>query len=242
MKPLQEKSFLDGVEQGVIDLGDVLDVLCDEYETNSEHLPGFKVFLDQLKSCEDFSSSAHLVVLEGLDGSGKSTVASLLKERLGERCVLAKTPPESISAFRAWFDRRDSKVRRAFYWMGNFLLCRDLKKTDCHFVVCDRFWASTVVYEMASSSKLSSHTYTWPLGFPKPKCVSMFFLDVSEEDRTNRMVSRDVITDEERNLAEKERFRDAVRSLYLKIDGILVIDASHHDASEVCKIIYDKIC
>lgn len=60
------------------------------------------------------------IVLEGLDGVGKSVTADRLAKRLGTTCI--STPPASIKPFRSYFDREsnadgggDTSMRKAYY-------------------------------------------------------------------------------------------------------------------------------
>lgn len=57
------------------------------------------------------------VVLEGLDGVGKSTVAERLADVLGAQHMV--TPPMSMRASREWFVEQDGQMRKAFYMVRN---------------------------------------------------------------------------------------------------------------------------
>ena len=86
-----------------------------------------------------------VVVVEGLDGTGKSTLVLNLKEKLGQFAVCLKSPPEELSHLRSYFDEQPKKMRRAFYVLGNYACAvrMQLLATEGPVIV-DRFWPSTV--------------------------------------------------------------------------------------------------
>lgn len=65
------------------------------------------------------------VVIEGLDGTGKSTLAASLAGALGAR--LARCPPESLRSIRPIFDGIGCEaVERAFYTAGNYIAAAEM--------------------------------------------------------------------------------------------------------------------
>ncbi len=84
-------------------------------------------------------AEAAVILLEGLDGVGKTTAAKNLSSQLNAR--LLKTPPACITPWRKYFDEREESTRRIFYEMGNILLSRELRlaKPD-EVIVLDRYW------------------------------------------------------------------------------------------------------
>ena len=59
------------------------------------------------------------MAIEGLDGCGKSTLASALAARLGARHAV--TPPRSVAGLRQLFSTAPPAVARAFYMCGNYI-------------------------------------------------------------------------------------------------------------------------
>ena len=97
---------------------------------------------------------AGLVVLEGIDGCGKSSVAGIVAKKLGRRAVLTREPTDSWigEAVRKGDDRKVSPYTDALLFMADrsihTLDIVDLIKKG-KLVVCDRYYHSTVAYQAA---------------------------------------------------------------------------------------------
>ncbi|KAK9869495.1 hypothetical protein WA026_003248 [Henosepilachna vigintioctopunctata] len=164
-----------------------------------------------------------LIVLEGLDGSGKSTVGMRLAKKLGAERI--STPPKSLSTFRSKFDGHFC-LHAPFYYLGNYAAALEVDEIlQKKPVVMDRFWHSTTAFALAQmkedyfdvlkSTELpdkSSDVYKWPNDLLKPDIV--LFLDVSEEVRNNRLSRRKTKTEQENLLSSKEKFRKNVLLTY----------------------------
>jgi hypothetical protein len=61
------------------------------------------------------------IVLEGLDGVGKSTVAFKLAEILGAKHMV--TPPAIMLPAREWFVEQDNHMRKAYYMVRGATSC-----------------------------------------------------------------------------------------------------------------------
>lgn len=72
------------------------------------------------------SLSNPFFVIEGLDGTGKSTVVKNLCERLNASST--QTPPPNILEIRSTFDNLDTQVKRAYYSTGNYLTAHYLQQ------------------------------------------------------------------------------------------------------------------
>lgn len=96
---------------------------------------------------------AEFIVLEGIDGSGKSSISDMLKDRF-EKVYLTKEPTDSE------IGKMGQKIanEETSPYMDLFLYLADRvehtekikKKLDEDFyVICDRYWGSTVAYQSA---------------------------------------------------------------------------------------------
>lgn len=98
---------------------------------------------------------AGFVVLEGIDGCGKSTVARMVAKRLGKRAVLTSEPTDSwIGRAVRRGDRAEvSPYTDALLFMADraqhTLAIKDLLKKG-KTVVSDRYYHSTVAYQAAN--------------------------------------------------------------------------------------------
>ncbi len=95
-----------------------------------------------------------LVVLEGIDGCGKSSVAKLLAEAVGKRAVLTREPTDS------WIGKavkRGDRGKISAYTDALLFMADRAKHTEQmrewiakgKLVVCDRYYHSTVAYQAA---------------------------------------------------------------------------------------------
>ena len=145
-----------------------------------------------------------IVAIEGLDGSGKSTVVHALSARLD--ATLVGSPPSRLHAERAAADALPPAGRRAWYWKANREAMKDA--IDLVFqgrrVVMDRCFASTAVYGAAERGAVASLAEV-PRDVPRPDHV--IFLSVPEEERQRRVQGRG-----DRRTAEEDPCRMTMRS------------------------------
>mmetsp|Transcript_25801 Transcript_25801/g.43049 ORF Transcript_25801/g.43049 Transcript_25801/m.43049 type:complete len:331 (+) Transcript_25801:40-1032(+) len=162
------------------------------------------------------------VVLEGLDGVGKSTVAKQLAEKLQAKLMV--TPPPIMQSAREWFvnKQQDPAMRKAYYMVGNFIAGAEMKaevedrKTN---VVLDRYYTSTLAYikGKAISEALppaGDTSLDWPSELYKPTYV--FVLVLPEAARLRRRQSRveSNETSEEALLREDSRIPERINRMY----------------------------
>lgn len=111
-----------------------------------------------------------ILAIEGLDGSGKSTVVRALSDWLGATVV--SSPPSRLLAERAAADALAPAGRRAWYWKANREAMKDAIDLvfHGHGVVMDRGSASTAVYGAAERGAVASLTDV-PQDVPRPDLV-----------------------------------------------------------------------
>lgn len=89
---------------------------------------------------------ATFINFEGLDGTGKTTLAREYAKRSGG--VYYYTPPEQISGIRKFIDTSDDALIKCFYYMmGNAIASKDIKELlKTTNVIADRYIYTTIAY------------------------------------------------------------------------------------------------
>ncbi|XP_044752319.1 UMP-CMP kinase 2, mitochondrial-like isoform X2 [Coccinella septempunctata] len=221
-----------------------LDSVWSLFEEHKDEHPQIPILLETYKNIREeyhenlcYAKNYPLIVFEGLDGSGKSTVGKLFAKKIGTEVM--PTPPKALSAFRAEFDG-DHCWHAPFYYFGNYVAAMEVANIlKSKPVVMDRFWHSTTsfalaqmkedFYKVMKSTELperGNDIYEWPKDLLKPDIV--IFLDVSEEVRKNRLSRRFTKTDQENLLESKQEFRKNVLLAYENManPGICKIDGN----------------
>ena len=165
------------------------------------------------------------IVLEGLDGVGKSTTAEALAAALG--AALLCTPPPELAPFRPYIDARPA-LRPGYYATGNVLAAAaaaEALRAGRH-VVLDRFHASTIAYALARGSETlppaGDAAYTWPAELLRP--AHMLQLVLPEAARVARRASRSAVaeTQEEAALRKSEALAGRVREAFGRLGCVEV--------------------
>ncbi|TSN67113.1 UMP-CMP kinase 2, mitochondrial [Bagarius yarrelli] len=175
-----------------------------------------------------------VIVIEGLDATGKTTLTCSLQKALG--AVLLKSPPQVLAHFRPRFDAEPPLIRRAFYALGNYITAAQIARESSHAsVIVDRYWHSTAAYAIATAVSgreenlppVGSELYEWPSDLLKPSLVLL--LSVSAEERLRRLSHRGLDkTEEENQLEINHLFRRKVATAYKRIQNpaCIVVDAN----------------
>lgn len=176
-----------------------------------------------------------VIVIEGLDATGKSTLSANLAQKTGGH--LLKSPPDCVSHLREDFDKLPSPLRRLYYSLSNYVFAAMIEEcSETGVVVCDRFWHSTAAYAMATDVKIGDRlqlppkghwVYEWPEDLLKPDLI--YFLSVSEEERIRRLRTRNIrFTDEEKWLISSKHFKERMDECYARMTdpGAVRVDAA----------------
>ena len=124
------------------------------------------------------ANSKFLIEIEGLDGSGKTTLVQSLTSALSNLnlnlntntdnpnenennkfstkvkalAVATKTPSKILAPIRPLWDHRGGILARAFYMISNYVLEYEIyneMSDDVNIVIVDRWFASTIAYSVA---------------------------------------------------------------------------------------------
>lgn len=143
------------------------------------------------------------IVLEGLSGSGKSTIAKLLAQNL--RAKLYKTPRGEFAQVRDAIDRSNpTPLARFYFYLAGVIHASEevsviLKKSG---VVCDRYFLTTYCYHKA----LGVHALPSPLTIPMARPDFTFLVTCPEKIRNARLRRRGLsFNDRQEKLLRVER-------------------------------------
>lgn len=162
------------------------------------------------------------ITLEGLSGSGKTTVAALLAKRLNAHYY--KTPPEMFLPIRDCIEADATPLARYLYYYAGIVQASAeievlLKKRS---VVCDKYLATVLAYSRAFGANPAPATADLVVA-----PAASFFLDLPDELRMERITQRERITREHRTFLEME-LTYAVRLQFQRL-GLVSIDNSGGD-------------
>ncbi len=181
------------------------------------------------------------IVFEGIDGSGKSTVASRIVTE-NENIYLTQEPSRNIAGRLA---KRAAHVESSPYYDLFLYLADRVHHTQKigevmkggRDVICDRYWGSTAAYQAAGGEIELDYLVEIQKPFISKPDITILF-DLSPDISLQRIKVRN-----ERSKYEKIDFLERVRENYLQLaqdHGWKIIDASkdlEYVYSQVKKII-----
>jgi len=164
------------------------------------------------------------ITIEGLSGTGKTTVAKLLARRLDARYY--KTPPVMFLPIRATVDRSAAPLARHLYYYAGIAQASEeirviLRRRP---VVCDKYVATMLAYSRAGG--IIAETPAANLILQPDLAV---LLDVPDEVRLCRISLRGRISRTHRAFLEMEKGLNVV-ALYRQ-PGVVTVDNRMPDAT-----------
>lgn len=203
-----------------------------------------------------------LIVIEGIDGSGKSTTCKVLRGKLPKNTEFYRTPGSGIKEIRELtmnpcYDI--SKTAKMFLFLSEMIHLNEtleLGETKGRLIIFDRFYVSTLIYQYLLRKKEFSKEQAFTLfqimeNF-MPKIDITFILTTNLETAVKRSQKKskefilgDAFEDEERQVWE-ERMA-AYRSLpslgffSKKLGQVCYIDTTNLSPEEISEAIQKKI-
>ncbi|KAA0015223.1 MAG: dTMP kinase [Thermoplasmata archaeon] len=158
-----------------------------------------------------------LITFEGIDGSGKTTIAKMLYEKLKNKAILTAEPTKTWigeAVNRAIEERKDAKTIALLFIADRNEHTIAIKKwlNEGKIVLCDRYIDSTFAYQKEHLKM--EHAEQWLYEIHKPfltKPDITFLFVISPEEAIERIKGRKLIMYEDTNFLEK------VQKNYLEI-------------------------
>jgi len=175
------------------------------------------------------------ITLEGIDGSGKTSISKMLKEyfeNFGKKVYLTEEPTQMIFDVKSIMEKDLDAFTRTFIFMADRVehikLIREKLSLD-YIVICDRYVDSTFAYQGAILKNIFNgmeNAYLYMNSIYKPFSLEpdkIIYLDVRPDLGLKRIESR------KREIFEKVNYLEDVRNFYLflsKIRNYKVFDSN----------------
>ncbi|MBF0120747.1 MAG: dTMP kinase [Desulfobacterales bacterium] len=174
------------------------------------------------------------IVIEGIDGAGKTTISKLLSEKIS--ACFYKTPSGFWLKHRHLVENKSSLIRFLYYSIALIDSSRKISKIlKNKAVICDRYIYSTWAYHIAYGCRFLKYIpfYILPIITPDVIC----YLYVSKEERLKRIINRENNTNKDFDSAALEK----IHNIFMEYKDMIVIDTTNLSKEEVIEILYSAI-
>ncbi|MBU0591234.1 dTMP kinase [Candidatus Micrarchaeota archaeon] len=184
---------------------------------------------------------SRLIVVEGVDGTGKSTQIELLKE-VTENAIIFKYPTSKYKTLNDYLEKKAHVDSKALFLLfladiaddqQNVKKALDQGKT----VILDRYVFSTLAYEVDGISHNEGKKIIESVGYLKPDLVIL--LDISAEESQRRKKKQKELDRYEENI----NYLEKVRSNFAKLCEERFLTTNWHmiDANRDIRTIHSDI-
>jgi deoxyguanosine kinase len=164
------------------------------------------------------------ILFEGVDGSGKTSLAKLLAADLGGQYY--HSPPQCLEPLRAYANSATPQVRYRYYLLGNYITSHELSKLLESFdVVVDKYLYSTIAFHQV----LLKQKLELPQDILLPDHI--FFTTASKTTIEARLGKREQITAYE-GLNFLTEVDEAYKKLFQSNPKVTIIDTSGKTTDE----------
>jgi len=174
------------------------------------------------------------VVIEGMDGVGKTTITKLLAEQLNGTSY--KIPPPELNSIRDNIDNNNKYTKFFYYLSTTYYASENIQSIikSGKSVVCDRYYQTTLsaydneVINLVNSEQIIDKLY-------KPNFC--FLLTVSEEERLKRLKKRGYLSKDDIESIDNKVLREAQMFKYHQMK-MIQIDTTKKSEEDVVNEIF----
>jgi dTMP kinase len=179
------------------------------------------------------------IVVEGLDGTGKSTIAKQLAESLDYQ--YKKTPSDTFQKARSYFDVPEiSTLERISFYLADCLkLSMQVQTNEELFLVVDRYFYSTLAYHLEQDPDLTRCFEPLVKNLRKPDLVILLHTDFEISRR--RIQERSATASYEDKFLNREAFQRIFNNYLELIDAPKLIIENSGTVEETLERIIQEI-
>jgi len=177
------------------------------------------------------------IVIEGLDGVGKTTIGKSLSRRLHAKLV--KTPPESMHLFHKFFQKRSpSNLSFLFYFFSVMIVSLKIRlNIKKNSFICVRYLNSTLAYHYSFNYDLQIRKFSFLIKKPDLQ----IFLILNENERKKRLKFRNKQSNIDLLTTISGVRKKILYKYYKNIHGVTIIDTTNKSVQEIVNIIIYEI-
>ena len=183
------------------------------------------------------SMDGKFITFEGIDGSGKTTIAKMLHEKLGEKSVLTFEPTDSWigkTITKAMEEKRNAITIALLFMADRNEHIKEIKKwiSQGKIVICDRFMDSTFAYQKEHLDIKNAEEWLRATHSPFMLIPDItFLLHISPEKAMNRIEGRKHAVYEYKEFLE--RVQKNYMEMALKEKGRFVVIEADREKEEI---------
>ena len=182
-----------------------------------------------------------IVVIEGIDGCGKSTQIKLLKEK-HPNVVVFKYPTKSFNMLNDYLEKKVDLAPKSLFLLFLADIANEQKKikeaSDAgKFVILDRYVFSTIAYEVTEFLYPQAKKIVYGMDFVKPDHVIL--LDITPEVSQERKMKQKQLDRYEENREYLRKVRD--NFIRLEEEKFLTTNWHRIDATKTVEAVHSKI-
>lgn len=184
-----------------------------------------------------------IIAIEGIDGSGKTTIANILSEQLG--MLYIKTPDTPFNLIRKYYDESscDPIIRMHFYIGCLWDVFRKSERAHgFNGIILDRYTLSTIAYHSVLCG--NNHDVKKIINISAPPAADMnIFLKTGIKTAQCRINKRAAFTGYDSELEKDIELQKKVSALLEDLSDVTILNENRtvSDTTEECKHFIKKL-